>query len=134
MPKLIIGDRVYPEELPKNTFTFEVSQMSGDADAYNDETFLIKGQERAIAFAQLLTAIADIQYCGDGRSVDEVIRSIQLDQSILQVATEGLHLRDLIWNVCGSDVTCEGCLASLDGFEIFWYNEAGEKFKVEFKE
>jgi hypothetical protein len=40
-------------------------------------------------------------------------------------------IRDTISDICGYDVISDDYLAKVESFEIFWYNEFGEKFIVE---
>lgn len=132
MAHLVIGEEVPVPALPTNVWRFEVSQMSGDANAYNHESFDIKDEAEATAFAVLLDCIRKTQAYGYGKTTKEVEAQLlaNIPHDVLTTALDDCDLRDLISDICGYDVTCEGYLASLDSFKIFWFDADGIQYYV----
>ena len=128
--KFVIGRRAEYSPQPKECFVIEVEQMSGDADVYKTESFTFESVEenRAVAFAQLVKNIQKIQSCGYGTNARYIEDRITLDKSLVDLTGD---IRDTISDICGYDVISDDYLAKVESFEIFWYNEFGEKFIVE---
>ena len=123
---------------PTNTWRIVVSQMSGDADAYDENHFEFTDEKQAIAFLTIVKTIAEIQYSGYYRKTSEVTKKLYelLPEEVITTALtneDGLvhDISDTIYDICGHDVTCEEYLASVDSYQVFWFNDLGVKFDVE---
>ena len=134
MASLVIGNEVKPTEHPRNTFLFVVSRMSGDGDAYTEESFKIKTEAQAINFALLLDCIAE-NSSGEAETTEQMAMLINenLPEVVIQSVIGNSYLEDYIGDITGYDVMSDGqFIASLNGYYIFWFNEFGIKFEVSF--
>lgn len=127
--KFEIGDAVKLDKAPTNTFEVVVTQMSGDADAYNDVRFKFADQVKAEEFAELVATVRDAQSSGWCREIDEVVDAIR---DKIDLSKYSQPVRSLIWDICGNDVTCEGHRAIVDEFNVFYYDENGVKYHVNY--
>lgn len=127
--KFIVGDAVKLDKAPTNTFEVVVTQMSGDADAYNDVCFKFVDQVKAEEFAELVDVIRvtqSIMYC---REVHEIMDAIR---DKIDLSKYRQPVGDLIWDICGSDLTYESFPAIVDEFDVFYYDENGVKHHVNY--
>jgi len=121
---------------PMLTFVVDVEQMSGDADAYNHESFNFNCKLQAAAFIDFLTVVADLQ--GDGyhnevQNLELAVKAKLTEEQLKAFNCSYEKLRDKLYNVCGQDVTSSGIpgfIASVSSFKVTWYNELGEQFNV----
>lgn len=121
MKHIIVGEPVDLDPVPTNTYQVSINQMSGDADAYNVEIFNFTSQNETIEFVELVEAIKNAQetgYCRDRKELEEALTAA----GFKDVNTDDFY------DICGSDVTAEGYLASVESYELFYFDHDGWKF------
>lgn len=127
-----VGKYIPPPVAPKNEWHVELQQMSGDADAYDTGGAIFKNYDDMIEYLTVALEIEKIQNDGEGRQVEDVETELKL------VLNPELFKRvqdtDYVSEICGYDVTCEGCLASVEGIEVFWYDTAGVKYECDIEQ
>lgn len=123
-----IGKYIKEPARPKNVWAVEHQQMSGDADAYNDYSKGFSDYDEMITYLTILLAIVKIQSNGYGTNVAYV------EKELKKVLTPELYAKeieksDFVSEVCGYDVTCQGCLAAAQDPDVFWYDADGVKYE-----
>jgi hypothetical protein len=124
MIKLIIGERIYPKAPSVHVFELVTTGMSGDADAYKDNSFTGTYDEIAVK-----VGILEVISRYDSWNEAKIVEALQEHAEAIGLDYRVLHN---FWvDAVGGDVTNEGSLAALEGYQVFWYNQIGEKFKVD---
>lgn len=134
MPALVIGRQVPATINPTNVYRFTISQMSGDADSYNEESIDVE-PDIAIQFAQLVDCIRSLSngYNETSKKMVSAIKERMSDADLSAVVGDG-HLEDLVSDIAGYDVMTDGqCLACVESYEITWFNDYGYEFEVVFE-
>ncbi|MNJ90173.1 hypothetical protein D3C87_77670 [compost metagenome] len=115
---LRIGKPVNKKKPPINIYEVKVAIMHGDGDHYNDINFQSKNEEEIIQFIDLFDRMIK-EYPhgrGGGDNYDH------LDNF------EKLTKESWPW-----DITSDDTHASIQGYDVFYYNELGIKHQVEVK-
>lgn len=97
----------------KNKFVIVVNFMHGDADAYTDETYVCKNEAD---FIRVMSAPDGPQDPGAGGDDDEY-----------RAFYKNLFKTD---DFIPTDITCDDYPATIQDFEGFYYDEAGNKFEA----
>jgi len=123
---VIIGKQVH-KPTKKNRWEVELRCMSGDADAYHTNGGIFVEKQKMLNYVTIATAISEAMKDGYARTQREVEAEIEkvLSPELFKEVKETDH----IWDMCGSDVTSEEYLASLEDIDVFWYDETGIKFE-----
>ncbi len=105
--KLIIGEEVEPELLPKNLYRIQIETMEGDAADYHKITYDVGTAEEVLEqYAQY-------------KLLQETSQSDWVDLSFWGEWEDSIYLN------CDSD-----WYDSLEEFKVVYYNENGAKFEV----
>lgn len=106
--KLFIGSKV---EQPKNIYLLDIEMMHGDADAYTHLEFKFEDADK-----------------------NELIVILDILGQLIPWECERYHkiqgFSELLQDDWDSDATCEEFLASYAGYELYYFNQDGEKFNV----
>lgn len=135
MPALVIGRQVPATINPINVYRFAISQMSGDADAYNEESIDVE-PEIAVQFAQLVDCIQSLSngYNETTKKMCAAIKERMSEADLAVVIGDDGCLEDLVCDIAGYDVMSDGqFLASVQGYEITWFSEYGYEYEVVFE-
>ena len=123
--KVIIGSPV-KTKTRKNTWEVDLTCMSGDADAYHQNGGFFTSEQEMLDYVTISLAIGDAMDDGYARDTKQVEARLE---KILSSELFAKYMNEYeIWDMCGSDVTCEGYLAVIDDVEVFWYDENGVKY------
>ena len=140
---LEIGKVIPQREIPKNKFFVTTTQMSGDADAYDDTTSEFDNVSDATEYVALCLAIQDVQSHGGGMDTSDVIEKLKEDHP--KIYDDSLNMfvdaeeeseredyfSDTISEMCGYDVTCDSqWLSSISDIDVVFYDESGTKHAV----
>ena len=131
MPALVIGRQV-PATI--NVYRFTISQMSGDADSYNEESIDVE-PEIVVQFAQLVDCIKSLSN-GYNETTEKMCAAIKerMSEADLALVVDDGYLEDIVSDITGYDVMSDGqCLASVESYKITWFDDHGYEHEVVFE-
>lgn len=127
--KLKIKKKPLTPETHTNQYELVSNYMHGDADGDTTKTFFFNNDEEGIKRLKLFLAAYDA--LDDGEYMDEqatdFFKSIGIEEE--EAEELGSEFGDEFYE---GDMTCDGNAASLQGLELYFWNESGVKFEVDF--
>ena len=136
--KLVTGNKIYKNPIPKNQYWVHINIMHGDADKY--ETLDWGCDDKLEAMLHYEVHSLAMTLGGEVTDTDQVeIRKIL--QKYLDAGCKMLQKEDLAemasdyFDEVPGDCTCDGQVrASIEDVEITYFDENGDEFEVEVME
>lgn len=134
--RIVTTTKKIPQIVRRNVYGLEIKFMSGDADSYETREILAL-ESHLLPIIRFLTAMDAVGPYGEHRRLEDTAYCKIKDLDCAFVANDDAErpadvpsdARGIDWP---SDVLTDGqCRASLDRWEVYWYDHEGNKFKCE---